>query len=129
MIYLTGISLIPPTSVSKSQLPWSTWPWWGIFHQIREITYKTTIYRDKIYRLLAIIVFHRLVPQDCWLVVVLAQNERGHGRSDGQQFCFCGLMRDGRVRKRFLKLFARGFLAKRSSNGEFGEKSGGRFST
>ena len=43
----------------------------------------------KIYRLLAIIVFHRLVPQDCWLVVVLAQNERYHGWSDGQQFCFC----------------------------------------
>jgi hypothetical protein len=29
----------------------------------------------------------------------------------------------------FFDRFARGFLAKRSSNGEFGEKSGGRFST
>jgi hypothetical protein len=43
----------------------------------------------------------RLVPRDCWLVVVLAQNERYHGRSDAQRFRFCCLMLDGRVRKRF----------------------------
>jgi hypothetical protein len=30
-----------------------------------------------------------LVPRDCWLVVVLGQNERCHGWSDAQQFCFC----------------------------------------
>ena len=44
----------------------------------------------------------RLVPRDCWLVVVLAQNERYHGWSDAQRFRFCCLMRDGGVRKRFL---------------------------
>ena len=33
---------------------------------------------------------------------MLAQNERYHGRPDGQQFCFSCLMRYGRVRKRFL---------------------------
>jgi hypothetical protein len=52
--------------------------------------------------LLAIMVLLRLVPRDCWLVVVLAQNERYHGWSDVQLFLFCCLMLDGRVRKRFL---------------------------
>jgi hypothetical protein len=56
----------------------------------------------KIYGLLAIMVLLRLVPRDCWLVVVLAQNEHYHGRSDAQRFRFCCLMLDGRVRKRFL---------------------------
>jgi hypothetical protein len=56
----------------------------------------------KIYGFLAIMVLLRLVPRDCWLVVVLAQNERYHGRSDAQRFRFCYLMLDGRVRKRFL---------------------------
>jgi hypothetical protein len=36
----------------------------------------------KIYGLLAIMVLRRLVPRDCWLVVVLAQNERYYGRLD-----------------------------------------------
>jgi hypothetical protein len=49
----------------------------------------------KIYGLLVITVFIRLVPQDCWLVVVLAQKERYHGWSDAQQFCFCCLMLHG----------------------------------
>jgi hypothetical protein len=49
LILLTSISWLPSTSVLKSQLPWSTWPWWGIFYQIQERSYKTiTIYRDKI---------------------------------------------------------------------------------
>jgi hypothetical protein len=39
---------MPSTSISKSQLPWSTWPWWGNFYQIQERSYKTTIYPDKI---------------------------------------------------------------------------------
>jgi hypothetical protein len=42
------------------------------------------------------------VPQDSWLVVVLGQNELGHGRLDGQQFRFGCSMRDVRARKRFL---------------------------
>jgi hypothetical protein len=42
------------------------------------------------------------MPRDCWLVVVLAQNERYHGRSDAQRFRFCCLMLDERVRKLFL---------------------------
>jgi hypothetical protein len=47
LIYSTGISWISPSSVSKSQLPWSTWPWWGNFYPIREKSYKTRIYQDK----------------------------------------------------------------------------------
>jgi hypothetical protein len=56
----------------------------------------------KIHRLLAIILILRLVPRYCWLVVVLGQNERCHGRSDAQRFCFCCSTRDVRARKRFL---------------------------
>jgi hypothetical protein len=41
------------------------------------------------------------VPQYCWLVVVLGQNERCHGWSDAQQFYFCCMTLDRRVRKRF----------------------------
>ena len=63
-----------------------------------------------------------IVPQECWLVVVLAQNERYHGWSDGQQFRFCCSMPDGQVRKQFLNNLSASFFAKRSSNGEFGEK-------
>jgi hypothetical protein len=76
----------------------------------------------KIYGFLAIMVLLRLVPRDCWLVVVLAQNERYHGWSDAQRFRFCYLMLDGRVRKRFFERFAHAFLAKRSSNVGYGEK-------
>ncbi len=43
----------------------------------------------------------------------------------GNNFVFVCLMRDGRVRKSFLRVF----LAKRSSNGEFVEESGGHFSS
>jgi hypothetical protein len=43
----------------------------------------------KIHRLIAIILLVRLVPPDCWLVVVLDQNEHCHGWSDAQRFCFC----------------------------------------
>jgi hypothetical protein len=95
LIYLTGISLIPRTLVSKMQLPWSTWPWRGILYQIQKK--KATRQQSteiKVYGLLAIMVLLRLVPRDCWLVVVLAQNERYHGRWDAQQFRFCGLMLD-----------------------------------
>jgi hypothetical protein len=42
----------------------------------------------KIYGLLAIMVLLRLVPRDCWLVVVLVQNEHCHARSDAQRFRF-----------------------------------------
>jgi hypothetical protein len=42
------------------------------------------------------------VMRDCWLIVVLAQYERYHGRSDAQRFRFCCLMLDQQVRKRFL---------------------------
>jgi hypothetical protein len=42
------------------------------------------------------------VPQDCWLVVVLAQNERHHGPSDAQRFRLCCLMLDWQVRNCFL---------------------------
>jgi hypothetical protein len=45
----------------------------------------------KLYGLLAIIFLLRLhvVPRDCWLVVVLGQNERRcPGRWGAQQFCF-----------------------------------------
>jgi hypothetical protein len=38
----------PCNTVSKSQLPWSTWPWWGIFYQIKKRSYKTTIYQENI---------------------------------------------------------------------------------
>jgi hypothetical protein len=31
LFFSTGISLIALNFVSKLQLPWSTWPWWGIF--------------------------------------------------------------------------------------------------
>jgi hypothetical protein len=31
LIYSTSISWIACNTVSKSQLPWPTWPWWGIF--------------------------------------------------------------------------------------------------
>jgi hypothetical protein len=56
----------------------------------------------------------RFAPRDCWLVVVLAQNERYHGRSDVLQFHFCCLMPDGRVRKRFLNDYVRDFWQKRA---------------
>jgi hypothetical protein len=58
--------------------------------------------KKKLRRLLAIILILRLVPRYCWLVVVLGQNERCHGRSDAQRFCFCCLMPDGQARKRLL---------------------------
>ena len=56
----------------------------------------------KLYRLIGIIVLLRLVPRDCWLVVVLGQNECCHGRSDVKRFLFCCLFLDARARKRFL---------------------------
>jgi hypothetical protein len=56
----------------------------------------------KFHGLLAIILILRLLPRYCWLVVVLGQNERCHGRSDAQQFCFCCSMRDALARKLFL---------------------------
>jgi hypothetical protein len=63
----------------------SAWPWRGNFYQIQEICYKTTIYQDKmISTKLAIILLNRLVPRDCWLVVVLGQNEHCHGPWDAQ---------------------------------------------
>jgi hypothetical protein len=34
LIYSTSISWIACNTVSKLQLPWPTWPWWGIFYQI-----------------------------------------------------------------------------------------------
>jgi hypothetical protein len=64
----------------------------------------------------------RLVPQDCWLVIVLAQNERYHGWLDAQRFRFCSLMLSQRVGSVFLTICARAFLAKRSFNVGFGEK-------
>jgi hypothetical protein len=100
LISLTSISLIPCASVSKS--PWSTWPWWGIFHQIREKATRQQSTVIKTYGILAIMVLLRLAPLDCWLVVVLGQNERCHGRSDAPRFCFCCSMHDARARKRFL---------------------------
>jgi hypothetical protein len=68
----------------------------------------------------------RLLPRDCWPVVVLAQNEHYHGWSDVQRFRLCCLMLDRRVRKRFLNDL-RAFLAKRSSNVGFVEKLGALF--
>jgi hypothetical protein len=57
----------------------------------------------KVHRLLAIILILRLVPRDCWLVVVLVgQKDLCHGRLDAQSFCFCCLLGDVRARKRFL---------------------------
>jgi hypothetical protein len=102
LIYLISISWIACSTVSKSQLPWSPWPWWGIFYQIlKEATRQQSI-EIKIYGLLAIMVLLRVVSRDCWLVVVLAQNEHYHGRSDARLFRFCCLMLDRHVRKRFL---------------------------
>jgi hypothetical protein len=59
----------------------------------------------KLQRLSAIILILRLVPQYCWLVVVLGQSERCHGWSD----------------EAFFDRFAPNCLAKRSYNGAFGE--------
>jgi hypothetical protein len=42
------------------------------------------------------------VPRDCWLVVVLGQNERCQGRPNAQRFRFCCLMPDARAKKSFL---------------------------
>jgi hypothetical protein len=82
----------------------------------------------KLHRLLAIIFILRLVPRYCWLVVAFGQNERCHGRSDVQRFCF--LLFDARSasEEAFLERFAREFFAKRSSNVGFGKKLGGDFS-
>jgi hypothetical protein len=96
-IYLTPNRFISPVSVGllllKLQLPWSTWPWWGIFYRIQEICYKTTI---------LIISYHlinlRLVPQDYWLVAVFGQNECCRGWWDVQQFHFCCLMFEARTK-------------------------------
>jgi hypothetical protein len=73
----------------------------------------------EMYRLLAIMVLLRLVPRDCWLVVLLAQNERYHVRSDAQQFGFCCLVLDGQVRKRFLTEYAYNFWRKGSPTLDF----------
>jgi hypothetical protein len=75
----------------------------------------------KLHRLLAIILMLRLVLRYCWLVVVLGQNERCHDRSLFDAWCESA--------EAFFDRFARKFLAKRSSNGEFGEKLGGHFSS
>jgi hypothetical protein len=56
----------------------------------------------KLYGQLAIILILRLLSRDCWLVVVLGQNEHCHGQSDAQQFRFCCLVPDARARKRVL---------------------------
>jgi hypothetical protein len=68
--------------------------------------------KKKLPRLLAIIWILRLVPRYYWLVVVLSQNERCHGRSDAWRFCFCCLMPDARTRKRFWSICARVFCEK-----------------
>jgi hypothetical protein len=53
----------------------------------------------KIYGLLAIMVLLRQVPRDCWLVVVLGQDEHCHGQWDTQGFCFCSAKFHARTRK------------------------------
>jgi hypothetical protein len=67
----------------------------------KEVTIQQST-KIKLHRILAIIFILRLVPGYCWLVVVLGQNERCHGPSDAQRFCFCCLTLDRQVRKRFL---------------------------
>jgi hypothetical protein len=72
------MSWMAPSSVSKAQFPWSTWPWWGNFYPIKkkDTRQQSTVIK-KMYGLLAtMMVFLRLTPQDCWLVVALGQNER-----------------------------------------------------
>jgi hypothetical protein len=83
-------------------VPWSTWPWWGIFTKLKKEATRQQSTKKKLPRLLAIILILRLVPRYYWLVVVFGQNERCHGRLDAQRFCFCCLRPDARARKRFL---------------------------
>ena len=44
--------------------------------------------RKKLYGLVPIIVLLRLAPRDCWLVVVLGQDEGCHGQRNAQRFVF-----------------------------------------
>jgi hypothetical protein len=44
--------------------------------------------RKKNHGLAPIIVLLRLAPRDCWLVVVLGQDEGYHGQRNAQRFCF-----------------------------------------
>jgi hypothetical protein len=67
------------------------------------------------------------VPLDCWLVVVLAQNERYHGWSDAQRFRFCCLMLDRRVRKRFLNDLRARFWQKGAPTLDLEKSGGGAF--
>jgi hypothetical protein len=92
-----------PNSILRSQLSWSTWPWWGNLYPIREKCNEITIYCDTIiWTILANILLLRLVPRDCWFVVVLGQNEHCHGQSDAQRFRFCCFVHVVRARKSFL---------------------------
>jgi hypothetical protein len=79
-------------------------PWYGgvFFTKFKEEATRQQSTETKIYGLLAIMVLLRVVSRDCWLVVVLAQNERYHGRLDAQRFRFCCLMLDRRMRKFYL---------------------------
>ena len=54
-IWPVSVGCLLLRSVSKSQLPWSTWPWWGYLYQIRERSFKRQQSTEiKLYRLLAI---------------------------------------------------------------------------
>jgi hypothetical protein len=45
--------------------------------------------RKTLYGLVSIMVLLRLAPRDCWLIVVLGQDEGCHGQWNAQRFCFC----------------------------------------
>jgi hypothetical protein len=81
----------------------------------------------KLHRLLATILILRLVLRYCWLVVVLGQNERCHGRLDAQQFLL--LLCDAQLanEEAFFKQFARAILKeKKELQGWIWRKIGGR---
>jgi hypothetical protein len=95
LIYLTSISWIACNTVLNSQLPWSTWPWRGNFYIFKKEATRQQSTEIKLHRLLVMISILRLVPRDCWLLVlVLGQNECSHGWSDAQRFCCCCSIRD-----------------------------------
>jgi hypothetical protein len=113
---------MPSNSASKSQSPWSTWPWWSVFFTKfeKEATRRQSTL-IKIYGLLPIILLFRLVPRYCWLDVALGQTELCHGQPDAQRFCFCCLMCDAQARKRFLIDLRALFWQKGAPTLDFGE--------
>jgi hypothetical protein len=75
-----------------------------IFTKFKKEATRQQSTKIKLHRLSAIILILRLVPRDCWLVVVLGKNERCDCGLDSWWFwfCFCCSTCDARARKRFL---------------------------